>query len=240
MGDRSSTASTFVFLVTLIGVFAVLVGSMPSGFYEVAPNYTETSTRDEWFPQEDIGYMNYTDSTNLTKGVRAYLTIGDVTVDVNWDVYPYIDNIWFLHTWPVFWWYDHHLFDNNPITLSDIEANSPHEGYANRSYIVQTCPCPKTYYTYFVYNSTEYASWSEAWDDGALDLYMGMGWSDAIEKMNAWSLIWNVLTFQAPEVFGTGASANLMNAIIAIPLWASFAIIGAIMILWFIPLLGGE
>jgi len=239
LGDRSSTAITFVSLVTLIGIFVVLAGSIPEGFYEVAPDYQETKTRDEWFPNEDIGFMNYTDSENLTKGQKHYLQIGDIYVDIYWDYYPYITDIWFLHTWQVSFWWDHHLFDDTPITLQNIIDHQT-EDFANRSYMVLTCPCPKTYYVYFIYNSTEYSSWSEAWDGGELEVYVGMGWNDAIEKMNAWSLIWNVLTFQAPEVFGTGAAANVMNAIIAIPLWASFAIIGAIMILWFIPFLGGE
>lgn len=236
MGSRSSTATTFVFLVTLLGIFAVLTNAIPSDFF-TPESRAETSTREEWFPEENIGYLNYTDSGNLTKGDIIYLTIGDITVDVQWIPDWGIN---FRHTWQVIWWWDSHLFDDIPITLTNLEAHSPYQDYANRSYMVLTCPCPKTYYTYFIYNSTEYSSWSEAWDDGDLDVYVGMGWNDAIEKMNAWSLIWSIMSFQAPEVFGTGSAAITMNAIIAIPIWASFAIIGAIMILWFIPFLGGE
>jgi len=238
MGDRSSTATTFVFLVTLIGVFAVLTGSMPIGFYEIAPDYRQPGGRNDWFPDEDIGFMNYTDSCNLTKGGAVEnLEIGDIYVDVQWIT---VWGINFRHKWQVLWWWDSHLFDDMPITLSDLEANSPHNDHANESYMVLTCPCQKTYYTYFIYNSTTYGSWAEAWAGGDLDVYMGMGWDDAIEKMNAWSLIWSIMTFQSPQVFGAGVAADVMTKIIASTLWSAFAIIGAIMILWFIPLLGGE
>lgn len=237
MGDRTSTATIFVFLVTFLGVFAVLVNSMPAELY--GPTLKETKTRGEWFPEEDIGFLNYTDSGNLTRGYHTDLELGDVNVVVWWAYYPYND-ITIYHTWQVLWWWDRHSLDDMPLTLTDLEAHSPHEGIANQSHMVLTCPCQKSYYVYFIYNSTTYANWAEAMTGGELELYMGMGWNDGIEQQNAWSLIWNIMTFQAPEVFGTGASASVMNAIIAIPLWASFAIIGAIMILWFIPFLGGE
>ena len=241
MGDRSSTASTFVFLVTLLGIFAILTNAIPSEFLD-PQNLYETQTREEWFPDQDFGYLNYTDSCNLTKGSIQYLYVGDVNVDIHWDVtipYNCPDNIYFYHAWQVAWWWEKHLFDDMPITLTDLIEHQT-EDFANRSYMILTCPCQKTYYTYFIYNSTAYSSWTEAWNGGELECYVGMGWDDAIEKMNAWSLIWSIMTFQAPEVFGTGGAATVMNAVIAIPIWASFAIMGAIIILWFIPLLGGE
>lgn len=239
MGSRSSTATMFVFLVSLLGVFAILANSIPPEF---APpqDRKETTTRGEWFPGEDVGYLNYTDSANLTKGGLFFLHLGDVNVDVQWRVYPaHKVGIWFFHTWQVAWWWEWHEFDNMPITAVELEAHQTEE-FADRSYMVMTCPCQKTYYVYFIYNSTAYSSWSEAYDDGYLECYAGMGWKDAIEKQNAWSLIWSILIFQAPEVFGTGPAAIILNALVAIPLWASFAITGAIIILWFIPLLGGE
>lgn len=238
MGDRASTATTFVFLVTLIGVFAALTTFMPSGFYEEASGLRQTQTRDDWLKVSDIGSVNFTDSCNITRPGKEVLNIGDVTVNVWW--LP-LDVITFEHVWSTWWIFvDMHTFDDMPLTLSDVEAHSPHEGIANVSYMVLTCPCQKTYYTYFVYNSTTYGSWAEAWVGGTLEVYVGMGWTDAIEQQNAWSLIWNIMTFQAPEVFGIGSAATAMNVIIAIPLWASFAIIAAIIILWFIPFLGGE
>lgn len=242
MGDRSSTATTFVFLVTLLGVFAILVNSMPSGLYFTPSEKRETKTRDDWIRGEDIGYLNYTDSINLTKGSIHNLVVGDIYVDIHWDVtIPYYcpEDISFFHAWPVLWWWEKHVFDDMPIT-AEILAEHQTANFANRSNMVLTCPCQKTYYTYFVYNSTTYSSWAEAYAGGEFEVYVGMSWDDAIQKEDAWSLIWGILSFQAPKVFGTGESAILMNAIIAIPLWASFAIIGAIIILWFIPLLGGE
>lgn len=246
MASRSSTATTFIFLVVFLGIFALMANSIPSGFVP-AQNIRETETRDDWIKGMEIGDLNFTDSGNLTKGVgggpTVNLVIGDVHVDVEWwSGPPLLVGIWFWHTWqidPWFFW-EFQEFDDMPITLSDLEANSPHQGLANVSYMVLTCPCPKTFYTYFVYNSTTYSSWSDAWDGGELELYVGMGWNDAIEQQNAWSLIWSILAFQAPEVFGDSAGGLLMNSLIAVPLWAAFSITAAIILLWFIPLLGGE
>lgn len=238
MASRSSTATIFVFLVTFLGIFAILVNAIPTDFFTPSA-LEEIKTRTEWFPDVNIGYLNYTDSCNLTKGGYEELKVGDIEVTIQWDHVLSLPDIWFEHrAWVVFWWVGH-WFDGMPITLTDLIDHQT-EDFANRSYFILTCSCPKTYNVYFVYNSTTYSSWSEAYTGGELEVYVGMGWNDAIERQNAWSLIWSILLFQAPEVFGTGAAATTMNAIIAVPLWAAFAIIGAIMILWFIPFLGGE
>lgn len=245
MADRSSTASMFVFLVSLLGVFAIIVNGIPAGFL-TPQNLTETTLRSEWLHNIDVGYLNYTDSGNLTKGTphgeTVHLSMGDVTVNVEWWNVGQLVGVYFYHTWKldpwgIFWEFQE--FDDMPVTLSDMIAHQTAD-FANRSYMILTCPCQKSYHTYFVYNSTTYASWTEAYAGGELELYVGMGWNDAVEMQNAWSLIWSILTFNAPQVFGTGIEAGLLNALIAIPLWASFAVTGAIMILWFIPLLGGE
>lgn len=248
MGDRSTTATMFVFLVSLLAVFAVLVNAIP---VELMPlqNMTEIQMRTQWVPNIEIGYLNFTDSTNITAapmGNSESLTLGDVHLEIDWIRPPYfptpVSGIWFYHIWQIDPWgifWEYQVFDDMPIRGEDLIEHET-EDYSNRSYMILTCECQKSYYTYFIYNSTTYASWTEAYAGGELEVYVGMGWDDAIEKQNAWSLIWSIMAFNAPQVFGTGSEASVLNALIAIPLWASFAVTGAIMILWFIPLLGGE
>ncbi len=62
---------------------------------------------------------------------------------------------------------------------------------------------------------------SQSWSDGNLTIAVGFNQMDAQTGLNAWNLIGNLLAFQTPQAFGlTGIGATLLNAIIAIPIWA--------------------
>ena len=75
MASRSSTATTFVFLVTFLGIFALLVNNIPQGFVPVQ-DIREPPTRDDWIRGLDIGNFTYTDSRVFVFSIHGKLTHG--------------------------------------------------------------------------------------------------------------------------------------------------------------------
>lgn len=74
-----------------------------------------------------------------------------------------------------------------------------------------------------------------AWNGGALDVGIAFGISNVTLKTDAWNIIGRVLTFQAPEIFGSGTAGFLLNALIALPLWGAIAALILIMLFELIP-----
>lgn len=90
--------------------------------------------------------------------------------------------------------------------------------------------------TLFAFNTTLYSSPTEAWDNSALDILIGITFDQSSTALNAWYIVTSLLTFNTLEVFGnTGASAIAMNFILALPFWASIAFIAFVILMELIP-----
>jgi hypothetical protein len=109
----------------------------------------------------------------------------------------------------------------------------------NYSYLRGKCDHGLAFNFYFTYNMTKYSSLQAAWDAYDLNIFVGQGYDDTFAKMDAWSLIGLLLSFQSPEVFGaTGSYATTLNLIIAVPIWTCIAYIFYRLVLMAIPFVG--
>lgn len=95
-----------------------------------------------------------------------------------------------------------------------------------------------TMYSVVGYNSTEYSTMTEAFEDDGLYVDWRIGWEEIGTSFSAWDLLTGLIFFQAD-------SLNIhpyINALIAFPIWAAIAYLGYCLVLaWLsgtIPFLG--
>lgn len=215
MADVGDTGKQIVFVSTLLGIFFILVMSMPSGFYAVAPDYDERDIPSYW-SAEDIRETKYWGNiTDLPKDSAFYgMTIGSGTLDattrVMWDSNYFGDPVfWFQHYWYEWgFWFTTCSIEPWPLYESEVRANIDETGNASR--FEMSC-AHYNYITYFV-NNASYANLTEALDDGHIIVSMGVGWSTESGVLSGWDLVVRLLTFQLPDV------TTEINAIIALPI----------------------
>lgn len=214
MVDPGSTGKQIVFVVTLLGIFFVLVMAMPSGFYVTAPDYEQGDIPDYW-SAEDIRETKYWGNTTMDYDSQYHsLTIGEGTIDetvrILWTPYFGDPVFWFQHYWYQWgWWLVTCSIEPWPLFESEVRANIDDTGNASR--FEMHCG-HMNYVTYFSNNST-YANLTEALDDGhGVVVSMGVGWDYESGVLSGWDLIARLLTFQLPDI------RPEINAIIALPL----------------------
>lgn len=128
---------------------------------------------------------------------------------------------------------------NGEVQLSWDEVNYYQTVGNNYSYVKSRCPHGYLFHIYVQYNETAYPNLQAAWDDYNVYVAIGQGYSDTFAKMDAWSVIGLLLSFQAPQVFGVSEVWSMvLNLIIAMPIWTAIAYIFYRLILMAIPFLG--
>jgi len=80
---------------------------------------------------------------------------------------------------------------------------------------------------------------TESWLDQNLSLVVGFTYDWNQTNINAFDLLGQILSFQAPSLGLTGVANTILNAFIAIPLWIMVAIIALKLIQSVIPLIKG-
>lgn len=79
-----------------------------------------------------------------------------------------------------------------------------------------------------------------AWDDGHINLGIGIGIDDIVTSYNAYNLVATLLTFSKPEIFGSsGTVAILLNSLITIPIFLCIAYLIFYFITSIIPFIRG-
>lgn len=236
----------FVAIVVILGFFSLMLSTIPLDFLlgsdpSIPLPYYET----EWATLDFLrGNYTSTDTNNITRSALGGtdFTLDDVKghIYVRW--YQSSDTIRFSHTWyEWFILFRYHFLDwyepdtgewtNDALTYDDI-INHQIEN-SNCSYFQMKCDCGSVYYVYFGFDDTLYSSFSEAWDAGKLSVFIGVGYETMPVVINAWNLIGMLLSFSLPDI------NPIINALIAIPLWAMIAYVIYILILKAIPFLGG-
>ena len=77
---------------------------------------------------------------------------------------------------------------------------------------------------------------SQAWDDGAINIAMGFGFSDYETKVSAMDILGRLLLFQAPTIFGlTGDLATIVTVITTVPFYTSIALLIFLAVLMVVP-----
>jgi len=256
MPEEGSLIGTFVFAVSFIGIFVILVVTMPSQFYTTAPEYQQYSYP-SFFNKEDIEYIAFMRNETINLGDIYYSVILDFTdppeiakgergtINFKFTVEWY-DNGWaiskqrinFQHIeWEWFTFRRRHPMycfnepDKTPsLSKANIVANWDEEYNASIIYPV-SCNCIVTK-VWFVDPNTTRNNISEAFDEGSLIVVMGFGFDDYQTSISAWSLVGQLLFFQAPQIH------PVLNAIIALPIWATISVLIYLLILKAIPFVG--
>lgn len=255
-----------VLLVTFVSIFSVIPSELLAEDSRTYHNLTYPS--DDWNGIDATGYayrgrgfindsyvdlawlkINLKDDADVTKNTvsAAWLSPHHTLIlqhtyeDVILWVFPfenshdltYYDNV--TGSW------DYNLDDwaNGEVQLSFSEVNYFWQPNHNYSYMKARCPHGYVFNIYFQYNQTRYGNLTAAWDDYDLWIAIGQGYSDTFAKMDAWTVIGLLLTFQAPQIFGaTGIYSTVLNLIIAMPIWAAIAYVFYRLILMAIPFVG--
>jgi len=231
----------FVWAVTFISTFSLLVAYMPSIFVYTGSQYETPIYSDEWrAAQLFFGTGNTTsiphDNDTLTYNtydVEFYITEGDIYIWGNWQakiVFPAAeDYIYFYHWW--YWYFgpfqliDQHAiffyeYDSNLIYKTQVVAKETANMSQHHAYCLEN-----EYLIIFSFNETLYDSPSQAWYNDELYLLWGMNFDQQRTGYSAWDLIAMTLFFNFPNVHW------ILNAIIKIPLWIGIAYIAYILIL---------
>ena len=241
----SSEIKAFITVITFLGIFALLVSMIPGQFAVQSKTYRQVSVP-EYFEAVDI--QSFAETKNLT--IPAYDEYGlDCSVG-GWElkIYPYYSDLGNIHElqlkhvdrWLGWLWIgEHHLTWRRKkdgidlgIKLERDELLNAYDPDRNLAEFIASCE-HVTVYVAFAYNTTKYEDIVDAWANSELWMLIAIGFDQVNTSTNAWNVVAKLLFFQAPEVH------PVINALIAIPIWAAIAITMYILILKAIPFVGG-
>lgn len=240
MGDLSELRG-LVTAVTFLGALVLIIALIPSGFY-TAGESREVNVPDIYesidiysFAETSIEYLN--DSGGSLWFLDNTYRIKNIDIG-NWDIDLYYrrPNEGSYRLFLVHIWYDWIIFPSDHqlewfsragvnrgqvLEISHIES----DGAGDYSVSYRALCDHTTYHVTLAYNSSLYNSYTEAWNAGALGFFAGVNWDDMNTGLNAWNLISMLLFFQLPGI------SPIINALIAIPIWAAIAYLTYILIL---------
>ncbi len=237
-----------VTVITLLGVFSILVTMMPSGFY-----YHENKriiTVPEYFESIDVTYYAYTEIVNLTTDsyTEYWLSLGGWNIRIfHWHSNEFISietyDSWWIFKWNFepFQWHDSQGVDKTD-TYFYIDHIEYGVTYYNLDYAYQTYNSSGKWNlknsrtqisVYLGFDIETYWLPSQALNAGNCSLLLAVSFDKVNTSINAWNLIGMLLFFQMPNIH------PVINAIIAIPLWVAIAYLIYILILKVIPFVGG-
>ena len=228
---QESLMATLIFCVVFFSSFAFLASIIPYAF-----SITEEQRRKIDIPYEyeapEIfsSHISEYDNDTLIYPMILELRIDlyDIDIWVYWNWASGKETIHVMHTWVewIFWRRYDEAFPTctKEYVLSNVENNV--------SQLHLACD-HHSYYVSISFNQSKYDNLEEAWDDGELFFYLGMGYNETIASYASWSLITRILFFQMPNVH------PLINYMIAIPLWIMILFIIVTIVSRFIPFIGG-
>jgi len=238
-----SKATVFVFV--FLGVWALLVGLIPTDFITAGfnPTYREMELAEK-FSMANV--TQYADAGNdfMTFSYSSMddgpappdweLPINNQYLEIWWGFYGPVRALQFRHT-TVTWWgrayYEMPIYGldgqtlvvESPLILGD-QYNTLTDNWsdsANASVFYTQSPVKASYLLEF--NRTRYADWAAAWIGGEISYSISYEINVNATAVSAWTLIGQLLTFQAPSLSMTGVGGIIINSVIAFPVWALIA-----------------
>jgi hypothetical protein len=240
-GDLSELRGLVV-VITFLSVTVLLVSMIP-GEFVVSPSENRQVVVPQSYSSSEV--MAIASTMNFTLGPHC-----NTDFSLGGHDFSFFDNamgsvpgngIIMFHSWIEYWifhnqdfmkWYDQQNierdtgedFSNWPFmmhfqTIDDIGVNT-----------TWTVQCTHvTIKVMFGYNTTSYANCTDAYENNALGLWVGINFDQVNTQYNAWNLIQMILFFQMPDVH------PLINAIIAIPIWITITYLVFTLITKLIP-----
>ena len=222
---------TFLFLITFLAIFGIIVTTIPFGFLVVSEEYREQSIPTEEFRVMDLeAYASYLLITmNETGGYDVGGLWYYVDVDIGGhDCYLRYKcanksdlEVMFWHRYTVWWFVPtaHQLVWVNKVGI--IRGNGAYGGLSVEEleadypeYLPYDLSCSHFRLdASFNYNASEYSNVTDAWNHHGLTFFIGIEFDQLATGLNAWDLIKMVMFFQMPDVH------PVLNYIIAVPIW---------------------
>jgi len=228
MSDSGGEAKTFVFLLSVIVIFAGLLITMPTDFQGQGDQGTVVTPLDSSLTSSFAEAENWTRTDFVTIIQTTYVySLGGYTFlcEYSSETFSIGAKVLYFGVWLGQLSYVNFISPTGEnlgttISFDDIEDDAT-EGVV--SYTLQFEDSGNSAGSFIVgWNTTLYSDPSDAWDNDVLYLVHGFGFEDTA-VINVTSLLIGLLFFQLPDV------PFLINLILGTFIWAS-----AIYIIWFI------
>jgi len=235
MGDVSEYRGLLT-VVSFLGLLALLISIIPSGFVESAQD-VRLINAEQYEGFEAIDMQNFSETWNGSidaGGMWGILHLQQI--DIGGHAFDLVSShehdIIQMYHYDYWWifvtgshkmtWYDKRGIDLGT-TVTKAELNANYEAGKPLEFKVS---CPHFFVKVFMnFNSTTYATPALAWDSNELLVLIGIDFSQAQTVFNAWAIIGMILFFTLPEIHW------VINAIMAIPLWIAIAYVSFILLL---------
>lgn len=246
-------SKALVFVFVTLGMFALLMGTMPSEFISETwnPNYRDVETKETFDAVDILMYENAeSGELNYGDGPLQYdfgLPSGQ-KLEIDWVIrygqsYVYVRH---LVGQTLGYWTNYHNLDvyttsgvmlpyNDKMFKPDLVANwNPDK---NASIFNVKCD----HITSNIIFQPRNSSWTigESWDQEKLNFAMSYEVNWNATGVSAWTIVAQLLTFQAPNLGIGGIAGVILNAIIAIPMWSLIAYIVYKIVVGIIPFVSG-
>lgn len=228
-------SQNFIVVVTFLGIFATLLVAMPSGLLETEFTGKQGIYAEEYWGLSDLeqlatfhnitadnGGSYYYESWGIDEGFGHNFDY--IITDYGGDVGEAMVNKHFF-IWVIFA-VEHHNMEwtektngtsyGEVLTLVEFEEAAVFDSDTDITSASYTLTCDHvTLHSVVAYNGTAYSNSSIAWAADALTVEFAIDWDELGTGLNAWNLLAQILFFQAPDIH------PVLNAFIAIPLWAA-------------------
>jgi len=219
---------TFLFLITFLAVFGLLIATIPSGFLVVTDEYEAHDIPEDFRVKDLESYastliitMNETGGKEImgyyyrmTFEIGGHKCFFDYTMANKSNL-----QVVFIHRFTGWFWIEtgHNmnwknragLERGNVLTVEELESD-----YAD--YLPYDVICSHFYLDgSFNYDEENYTSVEDAWNHHGLSFFIGIEFDQLKTGLNAWDLIGMILFFELPNVH------PVLNYIIKIPIWVA-------------------
>jgi len=242
--EKHHIGGMLIFCVVFLGSFIALLAAVPSQFYVDESGY-EQYQYPSYFTMEDVEHIKFFKNETIIKGSKFNYYDFTAEIDfiffVHWYSSP--NQIEIFHvTWK--WWIFQtaHRLDIEDLgeAITKEEALTKWNPELNTSVFYPASCNHITVKIWITDSNTSRNDLSQAWDDGEIQIGIGFGIDDYATKLNIWSVIGRLLTFQTPSIYGlTGISATIIKLLIGLPLWTCIVYLIYRLILMAIPFVGG-
>lgn len=228
----------FAFIVIFFFAFSFFIAHVPAIIRYAGKSYEDMTVPDEWHYLSWSMNITSSDNGTITRPPIFYnelllqLDPYDVSIATWWFTtspdelafYRRDTNMW-LWVFPTY-----HYEEMEPFPVTKSYAESKLEGNVSRFIMSDD---ERNYYVQIHYDEGTYGNMTQAWDNGELYVWIGLGWEQLPTTVNAWKVITNLLLFQSVEVH------PYIDPFISIGLWVIIAFLVFTLISRIVPFIKG-
>jgi hypothetical protein len=254
-------SKALIFVFTSFGVFAILLGTMPSEFITQTfnPKYVDPEVREK-FEAVDVMMYDNVGNDNMT---YPYSSLEDGPAPPDWEAG--LPSGQYLEVW----WSE----DSYVKTLEARHATAAWWGwnsvilwpkYANGSWVTvgggkwlgiwrdhivsawdEEKNCSAFYFvgpvttSILFFPTNQSKTIGEAWDEGKISYYLSYQVNWNATGLSAWNIVGQLISFQIPDLGVPGVGGTILSMVIAFPFWSLIAYLVYKIVAGVIPLVSG-